>query len=220
MNYVWIIGNSGAARECFWIFRDMLDADCQLADNYEFGGFLSWKNYPSNLKSLHDLEKGDVSDFTPSGRDVFIIGVGQPQLRYDIFCHMKGRNAKFFTLRHPLSDINPASSIGEANIFQRSSSVYCDVQLGNANYLNGAVNLSHDVIVGDANFFGPYSLVLGDCKIGSRNSLAVHATMLPNSRIGDDNIIAPGSIVYKGCASNTRLAGNPALPIGKYGVSQ
>lgn len=219
MNYVWIIGNSGAARECFWIFMDMLAANSKMSSEYEFGGFLSWHNHPSNLKSLRDYEKGDAVDYNPSSRDFFVIGVGQPKLRYDIFSYMKDKNANFFTLLHPLSDINPSARIGEANVFQRSSSVYCDVCLGNANYLNGAVNLSHDVIAGDANFFGPYSLVLGECKVGSRNFLAVHTTLLPNSKIGDDNNIAPGSIVYKGCASNTRMAGNPALPIGKYGVS-
>lgn len=215
MARLWIIGNSGAARECFWIYKDMLAADATLERRVGFGGFLSWGRHVSNLKSLADCFRGDVDDHAIQQEDLFAIGVGDPHLRAEIYTTMKTRGANFFTLLHPLADVNPAASVGEANIFQRSCSVFCDATLGNANYLNGAVNLSHDVVAGDANFFGPYSLALGNCRIGSRNMLAVHATLLPGCRIGDDNILAPGSIVYKGCGDRRRLAGNPALPKGE-----
>lgn len=213
MQRLWIIGNSGAARECFWIYKDMLDADARLEQHVSFGGFLSWAHHPSNLKSLASYFRGDADEYDIQQQDLFAIGIGAPQLRAEIYTAMKARGATFFTLMHPLADVNPAADIGEANVFQRSCSVFCDVSLGNANYLNGAVNLSHDVVAGDANFFGPYSLVLGNCRVGSRNMLAVHATLLPGCRIGNDNILAPGSIVYKGCGDRRRLAGNPAVPM-------
>lgn len=215
MRRLWIIGNSGAARECFWIFKDMLAADAGLEQECRFGGFLSWGGYPSNLKDLDACFRGPAEKYAPEPGDVFAIGIGAPRLRAAVYAAMKERGASFFTLMHPLSDINPSARIGEANIFQRACSVFCDASLGNANYLNGAVNLSHDVVAGDANFFGPFSLLLGNSRVGSRNMLAVHVTLLPESRVGDDNIIAPGSIVYKGCGNGRRMAGNPALPMGE-----
>ena len=212
---LWIIGNSGAARECFWIFKDMLAADARLEQECRFGGFLSWGGYPSNLKELDSWFRGPVEAYAIEPEDVFAIGVGAPRLRAAIYAAMKERGADFFTLMHPLADVNPSARIGEANIFQRSCSVFCDASIGHANYLNGAVNLAHDVVAGAANFFGPFSLVLGNCRVGSRNQLAVHVALLPGSRIGDDNIIAPGSVVYKGCGHGRRMAGNPALPMGE-----
>ncbi|WP_291332482.1 transferase [Desulfovibrio sp.] len=209
-----IIGNSGAARECYWLFQDMCAADASLKTRCRFHGFLSWRNYSGDLKKLQNMFLGDALDYSINDEDIFVIGIGNPNLREDVYVTMKSRGASFFTLCHPLADINPDSNVGEANIFQRNSTVFCDVSLGNANYLNGAVNLSHDATVGDYNFVGPFSLILGNCSVGSRNLLAARTTLLPGARIGDDNIIAPSSVIYKGCRNNCRLAGNPALTIG------
>lgn len=209
-----IIGNSGAARECYWLFQDMCEADPGLKTRCRFHGFLSWRNHCGDLKNLKDMLLGDAFEHSIEQKEVFAIGIGNPRLREDVYVTMKSRGAAFFTLRHPLADINPEANIGEANIFQRNSTVFCDASLGNANYLNGAVNLSHDATVGDYNFIGPFSLILGNCSAGSRNLLAARTTLLPGARIGDDNIIAPSSVVYKGCRNKCRLAGNPALKIG------
>lgn len=212
MKKLWLIGNSGAARECYWLFRDMLEADASFEREYEFGGFLGWRGHEPNLKSLADLYRGQALGRPPEEGDVFAIGIGEPALREDAYLTMKERGALFLTLAHPLTGITETAKIGEANIFQRNSTVFCDSEVGNANYLNGAVNISHDAKIGDANFLGPFTLILGGCKLGSRNLIAARVTMLPHSRVGDDNIIAPGSVVYKGCGNNRRMAGNPALP--------
>lgn len=211
MKKLWIIGNSGAARECYWLYRDMCLASSSLEEEYVFQGFLSFENFPSNLASLTPFFKGEALDMPITKDDFFIIGIGSPKLRDKIYKTMKSRNASFFTLIHPTADINPTANIGEGNIFQRGTTVFCDARLGNANYLNGAVNLSHDAVVKDANFFGPFSLVLGGAKVGSRNLFAVHSLLLPNARIGNDNNLAPGAIVYKGCGNFRTLAGNPAI---------
>lgn len=211
MKRLWIIGNSGAARECYWIYRDMCAASTSLEREISFAGFLGWDHYPSKLASLSSFFRGEALEMPLISDDLFSIGIGAPALRDKIYHEMKSRGASFFTLLHPTADINPTASIGEANIFQRGSTVFCDARLGNANYLNGAVNLSHDVTVGESNFFGPFSLVLGKATVGSRNSFAVRATLLPHARIGDDNILEPGAIVYRGCSSSRRLEGNPAI---------
>lgn len=212
---LFIIGNSGAARECYWLFDSMLKADSALQDAVEFAGFLAWEHYPPHLASLSQWDKGDADDYRIADSDLFVIGVGQPQLRQAIFDRMKARDAKFFTLVHPLAEVSPAARIGEANIFQRNSTVFCDAVVGNANYFNGAANASHDAVVGDCNFLGPFSLLLGNVRIGSRNLVGTHCTVLPNTIMGDDNILAPGSVLYKGCGNNCRMLGNPALKVGE-----
>jgi len=215
MNHIIIIGNSGAARECYWLFQTMLDASPLLASEYDFGGFLSWEQYKGDLKNLQHLFLGDIANHIINQGNLYVIGIGAPRLRKEVYEYCKRKRANFFTLRHPLSDINPSAHIGEANIFQGASTVFCDAQLGNANYLNGAVNLSHDANVGNYNFFGPFSLVLGDSYVGDENMFATRCTVLPHARVGNMNIIAPYSVVYKGCGNGERVAGNPALCIGK-----
>lgn len=214
MPQVIIIGNSGAARECYWLLDDMRRAAPGLKNYYLFKGFLSWQDHQGDLKGLARFLLGDARNYSPSAEELFVIGIGQPDLRKAVFEDFKARGANFLTLVHPWSDISPAAEVGEANIFQRGSTVHCDACIGNANYFNGAINVGHDVEIGDYNFIGPASLLLGECSIGSQNMLGVRCTLLPKARVGNGNILAPGSIVYKGCKDNGRLAGNPALKIG------
>ena len=212
MNNLVIIGNSGAARECYDILQLMLAASPALKNTHSFKGFLSWQHFAGSPKATPVL--GDADDYTVCENDCFIIGVGNPLLRKAIYQHFCKLKAVFFTLIHPLCEISPSAIFGEANIFQRNSTVFADAQIGNANYFNGAVNVSHDAVVGDFNFLGPFSMVLGDARLGSGNALGVSSILLPKARVGDRNIIAPGSIVFKGCKNGCRLAGNPALNIG------
>ena len=208
-----IIGNSGAARECHALFQEMLCAAPGLQYLYKFKGFLSWQNYSGNLKGHNAQLLGDAETYPISNNDLFVIGIAAPALRRAVYENLKKRGASFLTLIHPWSEISPEATIGEGNIFQRGSTVYCDSIVGNANYFNGAINLAHDVTIGDYNFIGPASLILGGCTVGNENSIGVHSVLLPKASIGNSNIIAPGSIVYKGCKDNCRLAGNPALDI-------
>lgn len=212
MPQVIIIGNSGAARECYWLLQDMCNAAPSLKFYYNFKGFLGWNGHPESLKSMAKYNLGDAADFHVRD-ELLVVGIGAPHLRKVVYEHYKNLGASFLTLVHPWSEVNVTAQLGEANIFQRGSTVFCDTVIGNANYFNGAVNVSHDVCIGDYNFIGPFSLLLGECSIESCNTLGAQVTVLPLARVGNSNIIAPGSFVYKGCKDNCRLAGNPALRI-------
>lgn len=214
MEQICIVGNSGAARECYWILRDMLDSDPALSEKWEFGGFYSWGGYPGNLKNLENYFHGPLEmHCRPEGRG-YAIGVGKPRLRRDIFHFLKGHGCTLVNLIHPWTSVCPTAVLGEGNVLQRGCTIYDHSVLGNGNYLNGAVNLSHDAVVGDFNFIAPYGMILGNARIGSCNHLGPYSVALDKSRIGDNNLIAPGSILYKGCQDNCRMAGNPALKIG------
>jgi acetyltransferase-like isoleucine patch superfamily enzyme len=209
MPSVLIIGNSGAARECYWLLRDVMQQQGDLS----FKGFLSFEGYLGELRELSDLQLGVDDTYVPVADDVFVIGIGAPDLRMKAFCKWKERGAEFFTLVHPVCTIQSGVTLGEANIFACASYISCNTSLGSANYFNGSVVVGHDVTLGDANFFAPFSFVGGDVRIGSRNSFGVRSTVLAKARIGNDNTIAPGAFVYKGCRNNTIMSGNPALDI-------
>jgi len=214
MPNVVIIGNGGAARECHDLLQDMMQVAPSLKYYYIFKGFLAWKGYQADLKTLAAYDLGHSDEYSMQSEDMFVIGLGEPALRRAAYEEYKAKKASFLTLIHPWSDISSTAQIGEANIFQRGSTIFCDTSVGNANYFNGASNLAHDVTIGDYNFIGPASLILGGCTVGSENIFGVHTSVLPGAKIGNNNMFAPGSIVYKGCKNSCRMAGNPALKIG------
>lgn len=204
-----IIGNSGAARECYWLAQDCIAAGQDMV----FKGFLAFEGFEGNLCELSHFELGSDAAYTPTPDDVFIIGLGQPALRSQAYHKWKEKGARFVNLIHPGVPIVGNAALGEGNILACGSYLSCDSVLGNANYLNGSVVVGHDAIIGDCNFFGTFSLILGGARIGDRNSFAIHSAVMPGARIGNDNIAMPAAYIYKGCRNGKIMAGNPAINI-------
>lgn len=215
MSKVFIVGNSGAARECYWILRDLQASSPGLDRFYEFSGFISWKGYHGDLKELASYFLGSLEDHHISQDELYVMGVGEPRLRQDIFVYLQERGANLINLVHPWTAICPSVKMGVGNVFQRGCTVYANAVIGNGNYINGAANLSHDARIGDFNFLAPYSIVLGGASMGNMNHLGPHSVILEHARMGNNNSLAPGSTLYKGCGNNLRLSGNPALKVGK-----
>ena len=214
MPRILIVGNSGAARECYWMLQDIAASAPALGSYYEFGGFLSWRGYQGALKELSDRFIGDFGEHAIGPDEIYVIGAGDPGLRRDIYAELKERGANLINLVHPWSYVCPSAQLGEGNIIQRGCTVFANARLGNGNYINGAVNIAHDASIGDFNFLAPYAIVLGGASIGSHNHLGPHSVVLEHARMGNSNSLAPGSTLYKGCKDNCRMAGNPALKIG------
>ena len=211
---VFIIGNSGAARECYWLFRDLTARRPDFARQFHFAGFLDWQGYKGSLKELQPLHRGSFGDHDVHAEDRFVIGVGSPTLRREIFENAKARGATFINLVHPDAYVLETVVLGEGNVLQRGTTVFGNVVIGNGNFINGGASLAHDVVMGDFNFLAPFAMLLGGARVGSGNRLGPQSIMLEHSRMGDGNILAPGAILYKGCRDNCRLVGNPALPFG------
>lgn len=206
-NNLVIIGNSSAARECYWLAQEIWGG------RLRFKGFLSFEGYPQNLRDLAPMEIGVDDAFVPAQGDVFAIGIASPRLRLKAYAKWKARGAAFCNLVHPSSHVGGSARMGEALIATANCHFSCDTSMGNANYFNGAVVVAHDAVIGDGNFFGPYTLILGGAHIGDGNAFGVRSVVLPRARIGNNNIIAPGAYIYKGCRNGCRMAGNPALRI-------
>lgn len=67
-----------------------------------------------------------------------------------------------------------------------------------------AVVLTHDMIRG---LYATTTIGRG-CRIGAR------AVIMPGVTLGENVSVDPGSIVTRDVAANTRVAGNPARPVG------
>lgn len=214
MRNVIIIGNSGAARECYALFLLVPLVNPTCLTMFRFKGFLSHKSHAGDLRELTHLQLGSDTNYAPQPGDAFIIGIAEPALRQECYLEMKARGGDFFNLISPWAGVQADTVLGEGNVIGHSCIFSCNVRLGNANYLNGGVRLGHDVTVGDYNFWGPDSMALGSATVGSGNRIGVRSVLLEKSRVGNGNNIAPGSFIYKGCRNNARMAGNPALKIG------
>ena len=208
-----VIGSGGLARECHELLMDMVRTAPGLEQVYHFRGFVRWEGERVSHRGAHPL-LGDAASFSIGVRDMFVIGLAEPEMRKAAYESFKARGASFLTLTHPWAAISPEAEVGEGNIFQRGSTVFCDSVIGNGNYFSSSMSLAHDVTVGDFNIVGPAALVLGQCSIGNGNVIGAQSVLLPRAKMGHGNSVMPGSIVYKGCGNGCVMAGNPALRAG------
>lgn len=208
-----IVGNSGAARECYWLWRVAKEADDCTPD---FKGFLAWHGYAGQLCELAPSSLGSSDDYQPDQDDLFVIGMGKPELRMAAYAWLKPLKARFYTLRHPNVYVCPSATVGEANIFQRDCVVQANASIGNANFFNGGVVVGHDAVIGDGNTFNLHTGISGHARLGNANQLAPRCVVLEHAKIGNWNIFAPGAVVYKGCRDHCLMTGNPALIEKRY----
>lgn len=207
-----IIGNSGAARECYWLHEAMRAQDPACPD---FKGFVSWKGHPENLHALAGLEIGSSDSYRPVHGDVFAIGIGDPFLRREAYSFYSAMCVDFFTLRHPSVWICPSARLGRANVLHKNCHIGPDARIGDGNYLNGSIAFGHDAHIGDFNVLNVFSLLGGGAEMGDCNQLAPACQLLPKAKIGSRNVLAPAAVIYKGCRDDCVMAGNPALVVEK-----
>lgn len=202
------VGNSGAARECYWVLEQARKLDQRTPP---FKGFLAWHNYRGQLCDLEQFFLGNSDEYNFKPDDQFVIAVGKPSLRKEIYSWLIEKGAKFFTLIHPDTYICPSAVIGEANIFAGKCSILANARIGNANFFNGGISVGHDSIIGNANTCNLLTSFFGESHVGNCNHFAPFTLILEHSRIGSHNSFAPGSVVYRGCGDYCHMSGNPAL---------
>lgn len=203
-----IVGNAGAARECYWLLRLVQETE---PDAPPFKGFLAWQGYAGELHELAAFSLGSSAAYRPGPADMFVIGMGKPALRMAVLTWLRELGAKMYTLKHPNVYICPSAHIGQGNIFQRDSVVLANARVGDANYFNGGTVIGHDAGIGSANTFNLRTGISGHARVGDGNQFAPQCIVLENAKIGSWNIFAPGAVVYKGCRDHTLMLGNPAL---------
>lgn len=208
--HIVIVGNSGFARECHIMLRQMMRMDSAL----RFRGFLSFEGHEADLKDLTPLFLGNDDNYAFAPEDFVVIGIGDPYLRKKAHEKLTERGCSFFTLIHPTCYIDTSTLLGEGNIFGSRCHVTSNCTVGNANVFNGLVHIGHDVNIGDYNFVAPNVQILGAVSMGNLNSIGATSVLMPHCTIGCCNMIAPLSAIYKGCRNYSYMSGNPAVKIG------
>ena len=157
------------------------------------------------LKSLEELNSILV---TESG---FVIGVGNPILRYEkqiewmssggIPTSLISKNARI-----GLFDVELGMGLNVMSGVQISSRV----RIGDGCLINRDTTIHHDVVLGQFCEVGPKAILLGGCEIGEKSFIGAGAIILPGVKIGRKCTVGAGSIVTKDVPDNLRVKGNPA----------
>jgi sugar O-acyltransferase (sialic acid O-acetyltransferase NeuD family) len=205
-----VIGAKGFAKQILQIF----------SQSGELENLFFFDNINSDLpEKLYDQFRilrhfDQVQPLFSEGDNRFVLGVGNPQIRYSLtkkFIEMGGR---LTTLISPKADIGFFDTfIGTGSNIMTGAIIENDTALGEGCLVNLNCTVSHDTQIGKYSELSPGVHVSGNCQIGDFCFLGTGCVILPKVKIGNNVVVGAGAVVIKNVSDDQIVVGVPAKSI-------
>lgn len=140
----------------------------------------------------------------------FIIALGGPAFRENVFHKLSDKNLKMATLIHPTVQIGDRTIIHDGCIIQYNCFISCDVELGYNVLLQPSSNVGHNTHIGDHSVLSSFVCVAGNCNVGNSVYVGMNVPIKEGITIGDKSIVGMGSCVLRDIPDGVVALGNPA----------
>jgi sugar O-acyltransferase (sialic acid O-acetyltransferase NeuD family) len=155
-----------------------------------------------NMREVAELFKAD---------NRFIIGVGKPKYRYELYNKFKAIGGELVSAISPLAQIGHYdTTIKAGGIIMAGTVITNNVTIGMACLINPNCTISHDNIIGDFVEVSPGVQITGNCLIGDFCNIGTNATILPGIRVGNNVTVGAGAVVTSNVADGQTVVGVPA----------
>jgi sugar O-acyltransferase (sialic acid O-acetyltransferase NeuD family) len=203
-----ILGAGGLAQEYAWLVEEINESRPTfnllgyVDDSADRAG-LEYQGYPV----LGPLEV--VADYPEAS---LIVGVGDPEARYDMVQQVQGFGNRWANLISPTVRLHPSNVLGHGVMIGRYTDLTLDCRIGNHVMINIHVVLGHAVEIGDYSVVSPNTTINGEARVGTGVYVGANA-FVRNVEIGDWSTIGGGSAVVKAVAPGHVMGGVPAKTI-------
>lgn len=138
----------------------------------------------------------------------FILGVGSPNSRKNLFGILDKLGGKLIGLKAPSAKLSNYSSFEKADVLANCW-IGSQVQLGEGVLVNTGAQVHHETIVGDFSVINPGAILLGACEIGELTSIGAHATIFPGVKVGNQVTIGAGAVIIRDVPDGATVVGVP-----------
>jgi sugar O-acyltransferase (sialic acid O-acetyltransferase NeuD family) len=153
---------------------------------------------------------GDPDNWIPGEDEVFLCGLGIPEVRMRICAGLEARGARFLTLIHPSALIGLGAEIGEGCIIAPNAVVSVNTKLCRFVVINVAAYIGHDVHIGEGTLISGHCDIMGYVTIGRCCLIGGSAAVLPGRAVGDHAVVGAGSVAVHDVPARMTVAGVPA----------
>lgn len=202
-----IIGAGGLGREVKEYLLELLAVE---GSQDQFIGFLDDTYKKNNITSNGDIVHDTVREHVPSEENKYILAIGDPIARGEIFSHYKQKGAVFYTLVHPKAYRSASSVIEEGSILCPFSFVGAGSMLSANVLINIYASVGHDCNIGQSTVLSPYASTNGNAMLENQVFLGSGAVITSGVQILSNSKVAAGSVVYSNVPTGATALGNPA----------
>jgi sugar O-acyltransferase (sialic acid O-acetyltransferase NeuD family) len=202
-----IIGAKGFAKELLEILH-VQDRTANIAFYIDVSN-----NVEQLLFNKFPILKSEASvvHFFKKTNNKFIIGIGNPKLRFKMYKKIKLLRGELVSLISDFSKIGSFDvNIGKGSIVMDNAIISNSVTIGKGCIVYYSTIITHDCNVADFVEISPSVTLLGNVKVGEFSQIGANSTILPKVNIGKNVVIGAGSLVTKDVPDNSMVFGVPA----------
>lgn len=155
-----------------------------------------WDDFPSSEFCGHGVETPPkILDATIIDSNLFLISIGDNQIRARIAGKMSSMGVKFGTALHPSAILGNHVTVGEGTVIMPGTVINHGAKIGQHCIINTGSTIDHDCVLGDFCHLAPGCSLCGGVEVGNYSFLCVGCKVAPYLRIGDFVTVGGGSMV-------------------------
>ncbi|MEP1094965.1 MAG: acetyltransferase [Cyclobacteriaceae bacterium] len=186
-------------------------AEAALLNQILIGGYADKKKADFNPFNLEYVGNDRDEDFRGWKEEaVFILGIGDNNIRADVSSRIRSRGLECLTVIHPDSYVSTNSSIGSGAFVARGALVNPFCKVGNDVIINTGAVIEHECIVQDGCHVAPGAVLAGNVTIGVGAFVGANSVVKQGVSIGANAVVGAGSVVVRNIPSGALVYGNPA----------
>jgi sugar O-acyltransferase (sialic acid O-acetyltransferase NeuD family) len=153
---------------------------------------------------------GGIWKYKPKAEDVFLLGVGDHNLKKKIVTHIASQGGQFASLIHPTAVIARTARIGAGAIVCPFALVSADAVVGDFVTINTMSSIGHDVEMGDYCTLSSHVDITAAVKVGAGVFFGSGARVMPQVAIDAEARIGAGAVVLRSVARGVTVFAQPA----------
>lgn len=201
-----IVGAGGFGREIY-----NLAIDCQVNNaGFRIIGFLD-----DNSAALDGFDSfkpviGSIADYTIQKDDVFVVSIGNVQIKKKVTNQIIDKGGEFYTLIHPSASIAPDAKVGKGCVIMHHAFLGSKSTCGDYVLVQLSAVVGHDVTIGHNCRIDCHVVLVGGIVL--KDDVTIHTSAVINQKVtvGKGANVAACSFVIRNVKENTTVFGNPA----------
>lgn len=199
-----VVGAGGFGREVVSWALDLEQTEWRMA------GLLDSNPRALDGKDFPYPVLGDPDTWTPGDDEVFLCGLGIPEVRMRVCEGLRARGARFLTLIHPSAVVGIRAEAGEGCVVAPQAVVSVNTTLERFVVVNVAAYIGHDVRIGEGTLISGHCDIMGYVSIGRGCLIGGSACVLAGKTVGDHAVVGAGAVAVHDVPAGTTVAGVPA----------
>lgn len=146
----------------------------------------------------------------PSPDEVFVCGLGLPDVKQRLVRPLLERGASFLTFVHPSAILGVRVVLGRGVVLCPGAVLSADIALGEFAMVNLNSTVGHDARIGAWSTLSAQCDVTGHVRLGDRVFMGSKSTVIPRRVIADGVTVGAGAVVIADVPAGVTVVGNPA----------